>query len=537
MEKRFLRRGLALAAVGLAAALALIAGCASAPRVPAPGQPVTVTFLTVNDFHGALDESSRATGNPGAAKLAGSVEALTAQAPQTTIVVSAGDNYQGSAVSNLNRGKPVSDMFRAMGVRYSAVGNHEFDWIKDPGSYYFGDWEADGGFTFLASNIVDKKTGKLAGFAKPYAVVEAGGVRIGVIGAATKYTGEVVLAKNIEGLSFLDAAEGAAKYLDELKKTCNAVIVLGHVGARQDAPEGPVTDEAADLARALPELAGIISGHTHTVVNGRVAGVPIIQAGANGQNIGRLALNFNAEGRLTGVDTEIINLSGEAAKAAAPVDQSVAASLARYTADMEPLLAEVVGHNDKALETKPEVAEWMCHVLYDYLLRTEGKPFIVTQNDGGVRSAGVPLPAGDITMKYLYGLMPFDNSIYTMEVTGAELVAFLENPARSGTTLISNLDYYGVTQKADGWYLVATGAKINPAAVYNLMCNDFMYAGGDNFDYSAGKNVRELGIALRDALAEEVRFRAGLSALPGDEFGETGAVILRLALVQNAPRR
>jgi 2',3'-cyclic-nucleotide 2'-phosphodiesterase (5'-nucleotidase family) len=169
-------------------------------------------------------------------------------------------------------------------------------------------------------------------------------------------------------------------------------------------------------------------------------------------------------------------------------------------------MAQVVGYNGTALETKPEVAYWMCELLYDYLMRTEGKPFIVTQNDGGVRSGGIPLPEGDITMNYMYGLMPFDNAIVVMEMSGTDLIALLERPE---SELVSKLDFYGAQKFDDEWLLLADNEPITADGVYNVMCNDFMHTGGDNFDFSKGTNVRYLGTPLRDAMVEETEFRIG----------------------------
>jgi len=84
-----------------------------------------ITILSINDFHGALAPAGK---NVGAVKLVDAIKTEKAKNPEGTIIVSAGDNYQGSAMSNLLYGEPVSAMFKEMGLELSAVGNHEFDW-------------------------------------------------------------------------------------------------------------------------------------------------------------------------------------------------------------------------------------------------------------------------------------------------------------------------------------------------------------------------------------------------------------------------
>jgi 2',3'-cyclic-nucleotide 2'-phosphodiesterase (5'-nucleotidase family) len=404
-----------------------------------------------------------------------------------------------------------------MGVQYSAVGNHEFDWIKGPSQFYFADWEKDGNFKFLAANIIDRNTGKLADFVAPYAVVVVNGKKIGLIGLITLETPTLVSAANINGLDFTDPSEAAKKYYDLLKNTekCDAVIALTHLPSYM--PDNKISGEAADLASALPELDGIISAHSHQVVLGRVNGVPIVQASSNGRYISRLDLQFDNKGKVALVEPSLVNISDASGKASAPEDQESLAVIDKYNAELAPLMAQVVGYNDTHLATKPEVAEWMCKVLYDYLLRVEDKPFIVTQNDGGVRSGGIPLPVGDITMNYMYGLMPFDNSIVVMEVTGKELIAIIDHPREEHDSV---LDYYGLRKENGQYRLIYDNSPIDPNKTYNLMCNDFMYTGGGHFDFSAGKNVRYLGTSLRDALIEESLFRVGkkLSLAPEYQF-------------------
>src|SRR3712207_4843728 len=108
-----------------------------------------VDVLMFNDFHGNLAEDVREKGkNIGMAKMVGYVKEAIRKNPNT-IVVSGGDNYQGTAMSNLTYGAPVSAMMKAMNVVASSVGNHEFDW----GVSHMEKWQKDGGFDFLAANI------------------------------------------------------------------------------------------------------------------------------------------------------------------------------------------------------------------------------------------------------------------------------------------------------------------------------------------------------------------------------------------------
>lgn len=168
-------------------------------------QGSNIDILTFNDFHGNVIESGK---NPGMAKLVAYVREWESKNPNT-IVVSGGDSYQGTAISNLTHGAPVTDMIKEMGVVASAVGNHEFDWGTDKIEV----WAKDGGFDFLASNIYDKNTNEPVTWAKPYKIVEEGGIKIGFIGLAHPDTSTLTKEENIKGIEFRDPVETAKQWV------------------------------------------------------------------------------------------------------------------------------------------------------------------------------------------------------------------------------------------------------------------------------------------------------------------------------------
>ena len=137
-----------------------------------------IVILSINDYHGALAPGGK---NVGAVKLVDALKTEKAKNPEGTIIVSAGDNYQGSAMSNLLYGEPVSAVFKEIGIELSAVGNHEFDW----GINRINKWAEDGGFPFVCTNIYDKRTNQPVDWAEPFAIIEKAGVKVGFIGMAT----------------------------------------------------------------------------------------------------------------------------------------------------------------------------------------------------------------------------------------------------------------------------------------------------------------------------------------------------------------
>ena len=165
----------------LALILVLVLTLVAAPALAADSDQITLQILSVNDFHGALVGAGK---NPGAAKLAQYIKEAKAKNPDGTLILSAGDLFQGSADSNLMYGKPVVDSMNEIGFDAMAIGNHEFDWGID----VLKARQAQSRFPYLAANIVDRATGQLVGFAKPYVIIERAGLKVGIIGIATPET-------------------------------------------------------------------------------------------------------------------------------------------------------------------------------------------------------------------------------------------------------------------------------------------------------------------------------------------------------------
>jgi len=263
--------------------------------------------VAINDFHGSLLEEKTGK-NPGIAKVAGAIDELKDEYSSVHFV-SAGDQYQGSAISNLTKGESVNEALEAMGMEASAIGNHEYDW----GVEMMEKWAKEGGFKFLASNIEYTATGKPVEYADPYMLKEytltnGTKVKIGYIGIATPETKHKTLAENVKDITFTDPATAAnkwAKYLQE-QEMVNAVIALTHLGGFQDKDTREITGEVSDFAKNVKGVDLIFSGHTHQTIDGLVNGIQVLQGYYNGRtlSIGELKFDKNT-GKLLGVDGKV----------------------------------------------------------------------------------------------------------------------------------------------------------------------------------------------------------------------------------------
>lgn len=447
--------------------------------------------------------------NLGASRFAYELRTAVNSSAANTILVSAGDNYQGSAMSNLKYGEPVSKMFKSLGVTASAVGNHEFDWGVD----YIGQWAQDGGFDFLASNIYSKTTGKPVTWAQPYKIVEKNGLKIGLIGIATPETAIKTKPENVKNIEFRDPISAANEWAAKLKSgslpegKADVVVALTHLGSFQDATTKAVTGEGADFAKGVVNVDAVITAHTHQTVNGVVNNIPVVQAYYNGRALAKINVGYNVEGKV------IAKSSVDALykKTSFSDDTAVKAIYDEYDKALAPILNEVVGSTDKDLTHDKDKAgvsllgQWTSDVM-----KAKAGTEIGITNGGGLR---IPLVAkGDITMGKMYELMPFDNTLVKMELKGSDLKRALENGI--GNTSIGWVQFSGVKAYYDisrafgdrilGLYLM-DGSKVEADKYYSVVTNDFMATGGDGYNFTGAKNVFDTGIPIREALVESLR--------------------------------
>ncbi|ARC86242.1 LPXTG cell wall anchor domain protein [Clostridium argentinense CDC 2741] len=455
-----------------------------------------IDILSFNDFHGSLEENGK---NVGAAKLAGAIDEARKANPNS-IVVCAGDAFQGSAMSNLTYGKPVTDVFNSIGIKYSALGNHEFDW----GDEHLISWQQEGNFKFLASNVYDKRTGKPVEWAEPYAVQEIDGVKIGFVGLATPETAVKTKPENVKNYEFKDPSEAAQIWVDHLRNVekADVIIALTHIGSIQN-QDGTITGEAAELANNVKGLDGIISSHTHQKVSGKVNNVPIVQAMYNGRALGKLSIKVDKDNKLSSIEPSVDVLYE---RKDLKENEEVKALIGKYTEELKPILNEKVA--DLLVDLPHDRREGLSPLgeLTAKYMTMSVDAQIGLMNGGGIRA---PLSKGEINMGHMYTIMPFDNTLVTMDLKGSDIKKNLEHGIANET--YGWVQFYGVRayydkEKPSGERInhmeLLDGTPIEMDKYYKVVTNDFMAEGGDEFDFSGGKNILDTGKPIRDGMVE-----------------------------------
>lgn len=459
-----------------------------------------VELVSFNDLHGNVQESGK---NIGIAKLASAIKertSLNSFSNYEAIPLSAGDLYQGTAISNLTKGAPVSEFLKDIKILASSVGNHEFDWGKE----LIPTWAEAGNFDFLAANIIDKKTGKPVEWAKPYKIIEVDGVKVGLIGVTTPETAYKTTPANVADLTFEDPSISVQKYADKLRKEdkVNAVVVLSHLGATTDKDGKPV-GEAVDLANKIKNVDAIIASHDHQLTNVEANGVKIIEAGYNGRALSVLTFDFDNTGKLVSLGAKLDELYLRSAKIIP--DETSAEIVKKYEAELKPILSEKVADLDKDLShDRNEGLTPLGTVVSETMRKVTGVDIAIT-NGGGVRA---PLSAGVLTIGDLYTILPFDNTLVTMELKGSDVKAAIEHgimPENFGWGQFSGIKvWYDKDAEAGNRITsirLADGTPLDMDKYYTVVVNDFMATGGDGYDFINAKNMKDTMLVMRDEIS------------------------------------
>ncbi len=458
------------------------------------GAPVGITILHVNDTHGRIMPEIEKSVNQkrpvgGAAWLAKMVEKEREKNPGGTLLLSAGDMFQGTAVSKEFNGKPVLEVMNAMKFDAMVVGNHEFDW----GRNVLADLSRAACFPFLSANIKDSD-GCRPPWLKPYVILERKGLKIAVIGMTTQLTFYILKPENVKGLTFLEAVDALPPAIKEAKSQgAKTIIVLSHVGLEDD----------KQIAQEIPGIDVIVGGHSHTAVTAPVVvgRTIIVQAGCYGHFLGVLRLKIDPEsGRVVGF-TKARVLRKVYSSPNDPFDPDIARIVKRYHDRIKDRFSVEVGETTVDLVRNYRGESNIGNLIGDAMREAE-KADIAFHNSGGIRA---DVPAGKITLEQLYAVLPFDDVLMSMDLTGKQILLILEQNAavERGILQVSGLKVkYDLTRPV-GKRVVKVevgGRPLRPDKSYRVVTTDFVAAGGEKFaTFRKGKNVR-YGDDMRDAL-------------------------------------
>jgi len=451
-----------------------VTGVVPAPpttAAPAAGSTERIVLLYTNDVHGQVEPVSGRSG--GLVNLVSLIENTREEDPERTIVLDAGDAIQGTYVSNSGQGEVMIEAMNLAGYDAWTLGNHEFDFGQDALLARI----AEANFPTLAANLYDKATG-LPWNVLPYTVVPAGAARVAVIGLAYPNTPGITRPANVEGLDFRPAVETMRALLPKVLEESSLVVVLSHLGFDGD----------RELARALDGIDVIVGGHSHLSLTGPdvVNGTLIVSAGSKGQSLGRLEIQVDTgTGKVTGysrgglllaVGSDVSPRSGEA-------QALVDAALAEVAATKDRPVGKTVRALQPAREGEFALGNLVVDGMREVGVGDGGVADVAFHNNAGIRAS---LPKGTITYGQLYNVLPFDNQLIAMDLTGAQILRILEHSVsdRAGSLQVSGLAFRFDFSNPVGRRVreVTIGEEpLDPSRTYRVVTIDYLAYGGDGF--------------------------------------------------------
>jgi 5'-nucleotidase/UDP-sugar diphosphatase len=508
-----------------ATALTLCAGFATAAHAE-----FTLNILHINDFHSRFDPITGTDSNcdaetDAAGECFGGIARLKTIIDDTrakyeagnSLLLSAGDNFQGSLYYTTYKSKVVSDFFNQMGFDVVATGNHEFD----DGPEEFMKFIEAAEFPIIGGNFDVTRDENLAGKIKGSIVLDVGGEKIGIIGATTEDTPEIASpGDDVEFHDIIQYVRGASEALDAAG--VNKIILLSHIGYNED----------MEVAASLPLVDVIVGGHSHTLLSNtdeKAAGpyptmvtnpdgveVPVVQANQYGKHLGDIAITWDDDGN-------VISAEGEPYLIDASVmgNEDFKTQLADLAAPIAEAMGVVIGTTTEGIEGSRDVCRAMeCsmgNLVADAMLDrvADQGATIAIQNGGGLRAS---IDAGEITMGEVITVLPFSNTLATVQISGADVIEALENgvsDVENGAgrfPQVAGLKYTADLTKPAGErisdVMVGSGDSfdaIDEDATYTIVTNNYVRGGGDGYGtFAEGSNPYDFGPPLEQVLAEYI---------------------------------
>lgn len=496
-----------------------------------------LTVLHQNDLHANLNN------------IAKTVTAVNEERAKNehALLLNAGDVFSGTLFFTEYEGQADLTFLNMMGVDAFALGNHEFDLGSSvDGHTALASFIKGANFPIVAANVDMTKDAKLSSLqsrtvsATPQdgriydaIIKDVDGEKVGIFGLTTAETAAISSPGSVAFENYLAKAEATVEKLEA--QGVNKIIALTHIGYDDNA----AVDNDQELAKRVDGIDIVVGGHSHTQLNEPVMietdetgakkdPTVIVQAYQYNEFLGKLTARFNDKGVLQTVEGELLKISDYAD------DTDALAALAPYKERIQEIEQQQIGATATAAFPNPRTSDSgntagtsvrnaetaLGNLITDGML-AKAKQFapnviMALQNGGGIRQ---PINEGPITVGEVINVLPFGNTLATMQLTGAELKQAFEHsvsayPAESGGFLhIAGGRITFDSTKPAGSRVTkveynnnGTWTEVVPTTTYTIATNAFTAKGGDGYDvfkkaYDEGR-VTDLGLADWETFAE-----------------------------------
>jgi len=410
------------------------------------------------------------------------------------IVLNAGDDFQGTPISSLTFGQSQIELMNIIHPDAVTLGNHEFDY----GVEHLSTDIALAQYPIVCSNVYVKSMNQPLGDATK--IITIGKLKIGLIGFTPPDLEILTVKKNIEGLELKKINDIADSCIKELKsQKVNLIIMLSHMGLDKDSV----------FADHHKDVDIIVGGHTHTALFSPIKKnhTIIVQAGSKGQYLGELDLVID-----TKIDS-ILSFKGKLIET--KVEDIVADEVAEKKVDefedrVNKELNEVIGTLEKSWKREfgkkeSNIGDWECDVV-----REKCNTDIAFVNGAGIRK---DLNAGPITLRDMWEINPFNNTLVTFSVSGKMLRTMME--VQAGISARDFMQISGITFEFDESQsagekvteLLFNGIDVDDKKTYSIATNNYIANHLKDFFGIDDPSIllNDTGIVDRETFIEKIR--------------------------------
>jgi 2',3'-cyclic-nucleotide 2'-phosphodiesterase (5'-nucleotidase family) len=388
-----------------------------------------ITILGTSDVHGNIwgysYENNKET-TDGLARVYTYVQQVRAENPNT-ILVDAGDSIQGTIMtddiySKSNADHPVIAAMNAMKYDAWTLGNHEFNFGLDNLKTVISQAK----FPVLAANITYKDTGKLFTGAG-YTILDRSGVKIAVIGVDTPNIPTWDGAK-VAKLSFAPMADAVKACIKEIGSKADIIMVCAHAGLTGEFADQKNADAAQAILDENPEVDVLQVGHYHTTIANKDGNVVIGGVKNGAVEVARFDLTLDDKNQI--VDSKVSTVSMKDVEPSAEI-RGLAAVKTAQDKTLDYVNKSVLGTAAVTFQPANEIKGLPAGKLQDTAVMDLINKVQLANSGADVSAAALfadtsDIPAGQLTYANIFNIYKFTNVLYKIEVTGAQLKAYME---------------------------------------------------------------------------------------------------------------
>ena len=500
-----------------------------------------VVILATSDMHGNVwgysYEDGKETTNNGMARLYTYIQQVRSENP-VVFLVDAGDDIQGTIMTddiankNPDQEHPVITAMNYMGYDAMTVGNHEFNWGIDTMMKILSQAQ----FPVLGANVLDSDGNYVTG--DGWTIVDRDGIRLAVIGVCTPdvpiWDGD---KEGIENTTFEPASEAVTKAIKEIGDQADLILVCAHMGQYAEFDEDGGSDSANKIVEDNPEVDLLHVAHMHITVEGEVEGIPVVGVRNSGREIARIDLTLDQDKNIKSISTEIVDMEDYEPSEEIrdiPVVKELHEQTVNYiqgNTGEDGEKGEPLGTTTARFQPENEIrglpeGKLQDTAVIDLILKVQ-----LLNSGADVTSAALfkntsDLPEGDIYYENIFDIYKFDNTLYTLDVTGEELKNYMEwaaecyNQWESGDINISfdpeypdylydmfaGVDYEIDLSKPKGERIqnvMFNGEPLQDDQILKLAVNNYRYSSAIRAEGLAeGKRDWESSNSIRDMIVE-----------------------------------